>query len=129
MSKTSKRNDLTLKQKHEVIKEAENNPGVGIRKLADKFKCGKTQISCILKKKDEIRALYGENASLEICHTSKRSRPSQYSDVNDVLYDWYQLACSKNIYPNGSMLKEKAKEIAEHLSQTGGWKNGRRNIT
>lgn len=67
--KTTKRNNLTLKQKHEVIKEAESNPGIGIWKLAGKFECGKTQVLCILKKRDEIEALYSENASLQICQT------------------------------------------------------------
>ena len=61
--------------------------------------------------------LYGDNVSLALCQTNKRSRPSEYSDVNDTLYDWYQLACSKNIYPNGALLTEKAKEIAKHLGK------------
>ena len=115
LSKLLKRNDLTLKYKYDVIKEAEKNPGIGIRRLAEMFKCGETQISCILKKKAEIVSLYHENASLDLCHTRKRSRPLKFSDVNDALFDWYQLACSKNIYPNGSLLKEKAKQIAEHM--------------
>ena len=72
-----------------MTKEAQKNPGIETMKLAENFKCGKTQISSILKRKGEIIALYGVNASLEICHTQKRSRPSKYSDVNDALYEWY----------------------------------------
>ena len=36
-------------------------------------------------------------------------------DVNKALYEWYLLACSKNIFPGGPQLIEKAKEIAETL--------------
>lgn len=36
--------------------------------------------------------------------------------MNEALYNWYTLACSKNIYPSGPQLCEKAREIAEQLS-------------
>ena len=34
------------------------------------------------------------------------------------LYSWYNLACSKNIYPTGPQLVVKAKEIAQRLRKT-----------
>ena len=37
LSKLLKRNDLTLKYKYDVIKEAGKNPGIGIRRLAEMF--------------------------------------------------------------------------------------------
>ena len=37
--------------------------------------------------------------------------------MNDLLYKWYKLACSKNIYPGGVQLTEKAKGIATHLGK------------
>ena len=42
-----------------------------------------------------------------------RVRTSEYAEVNDKLYEWYLLACSKNIFPGGPQLIEKAKQIAE----------------
>ena len=48
------RNDLPLKSKYEVIKAAESDPKIGVRKLAEIFQCGKTQISTILKNKAVI---------------------------------------------------------------------------
>ena len=45
----------------------------------------------------------------------KRVRESKFSDVNEALYQRYLLAVSKNIYPDGSHLAEKAKETAEKL--------------
>lgn len=40
---------------------------------------------------------------------------SKFMNVNKAVYEWYLLACLKNIFPGGSVLIEKAKEIAEQL--------------
>ena len=37
------------------------------------------------------------------------------SEVNEALYDWFHLAVPKNVFPDGRILSEKAKEIAQHL--------------
>ena len=50
------------------------------------------------------------------CHTST-PRSSEYAEVNKALYDWYTLACSKNIFPCGPQLIEKARQIAERLGK------------
>ena len=73
---------------------------------------GKTQVSDILRNKATIKAAHASNIS-----THKKSRASKYSEVNQALYSWYNLACSKNIYPNGPQFN-KAKEIAQHLGKT-----------
>ena len=78
-------------------------------------KCGKTQISTILRSKDRIVELYEANASAGMCQTRKRVRESKFSDVNEALYEWFRLAVSKNVFPDGRILCEKAKEIAERL--------------
>ena len=62
--------DLSLK--YEVVKTVEKEPKIGIRKLAMLFKCGKTQISTILRSKDRIVELYGANASAGMCQTRKK---------------------------------------------------------
>ena len=46
--KTQGRNALSLKKKVEVIKAAKHNPQFGVRRLAELFGCGRTQISSIL---------------------------------------------------------------------------------
>ena len=112
---TAKRNDLPLKRKYEVIKTAEREPKLGVRKLALRFGCGKTQISTILKNKEAVREFYESNASDSLCQVRKRNRKSEYADLNDTLYQWYQLCVKKNIYPDGSLLAEKAVMIAEIL--------------
>ena len=117
-----KRNDLTLELKYEVVRTAERETKISIRKLADMFQCGKTQISTILKDKDRIIELYEKNASGQMCHTRKRVRESKFSDVNKALYQWYLLAVSKNMHPDGSHLMEKAKEIADKLGVSDSFK-------
>lgn len=109
------RNALTLKKKVDVIKAARNNPNYGVRKLADLFECGRTQISTILKEKDAILELYEANQASESFSSRKRRRPCEFSGINEALHEWYLMACSKNVYPVGPQLCEKAKQIAERL--------------
>ena len=63
----------------------------------------------------------------------KKRRISKFSDVNEALYLWYCMACSKNIYPCGPQLSTKAKEIAARIhvgvpnfeGTNGGLQNGK----
>ena len=104
-----------------MINQAKANSQITVRTLAEMFGCGRTQISDVLKNKEEILSAYESNAS-----TSKKKRISKFSDVNEALYRWYCMACSKNIYPCGPQLSTKAKEIAARLGVpnfegTNGW--------
>ena len=51
----------------------------------------------------------------EIRRSYNQSRSSEYSELNALLYEWYKLACSKNIFPGGAQLTEKAREISTRL--------------
>ena len=59
--------------------------------------------------------LYESNMQSEIIRSRKRARTSEFVDINESLHKWYLLAVSRNIYPGGAQLCEKAKQIAEHL--------------
>ena len=87
--KVSKRNDLTLQQKFKVIKAAEKDKKLGVRKLSQMFNCGKTQISGVLKNKAKIEELYMANVSEERYHIGKRVRESKYSELNDLYTSTY----------------------------------------
>ena len=115
ISAAKKRNCLTLKKKVEVIKYAKKIPRAGTRELGEKFQCGKTQIATILKNQESILSAYESNASGSKVHATMKFRSSKFMDVNKAVYEWYLLACSKNIFPQGPVLIEKAKEIAERL--------------
>ena len=97
-----KRKYLSLKQKVEVIKTMEKTPGMKTRELSRIFDCGKTQIGKIIKNKDSILSMYEANVSQTAKYDSKMSRISEYTEINKALYEWYTLACSKNIYPRGA---------------------------
>ena len=49
---------------------------------------------------------------------SKRCRPCEFAEINESLYKWYSLATTRNIYPAGPQLCEKARLIAEQLGVT-----------
>lgn len=118
MQNGCKRNYLLLQKTVEVIKVSERNRGMSIRELAQRFDCGKTQIAMILKTKASILSMYESNASSSRILTSKTyGRQSEYVDINKSLYEWYTLACSKNIFPMGPQLIEKAKQIADCLGK------------
>ena len=88
------------------------NRSMTVRTLAEHFSCGKSQIAAILKNNDSIFDIYESNMSVR---SRKRSRGSEFSDVNEALHKWYLLAVSRNMYPMGPQLCEKAKDIAERL--------------
>ena len=63
--------------------------------------------------------------------THKKCRVSKFSDINEALYDWYNMATSKNIYPGGPQLIAKAKEITTRLGKldfegSNGWLSKRK---
>ena len=109
----AKRKHLTLKSKVKIISYAEENLKIGVRAIAETYGIGKTQVSDMLRNKVSIKAAYEWNIS-----THKKCCVSKYSDVNEALYSWYNLACSKHIYPTGPQLVAKAKEIAQRLGKT-----------
>lgn len=111
MATKQKRKELTLEERYNLIKESAKSPIMKVPDLATKYGCGKTQVYSILQNKASIIQAYESNAPLNM----KRNRKAPFSEINDLLYDWYLLAVSKNIYPDGPTLSEQAKKIAERL--------------
>ena len=102
---------LSLDEKVKFLDFDKGNPKFGCRKLAKKFKIGKTATANILKEEKSIRSqheLFREKSK-------KRNRPGKYQKNNDILYLWYQRCYASNIYPNGPMLKEEAIAIKGSL--------------
>ncbi len=115
MAATSKRKrvELDLKMRFVVVKYSQDHPQGSTRKLAEKLKCGKTQIQNILKNKEEILKNFEANVSSSL----KTSRGAKHEDVDIMLLNWFQRARSKNMPITGPMLQEKAMQIANALGR------------
>ena len=113
---------LTLREKIKVI-QLSGTGEISVRKLADRFGCGKTQITTALKNKQKIMPEWNSNKSSS---TQKRSNNEKFSDINQLLWEWYARARESNIPVSGPLLVEEAKLIAESLGEenfkgTNGW--------
>ena len=78
------RKELTLAERVQVIEYAQNNPGVGLRSIAERFRCGRTQIQKILSQKETILMDY---AAMNVPSSRKRCRVPTYADVNNAMYE------------------------------------------
>ena len=87
---STRRNALTLEKKYEGLEMAKNR-SMSVRALAEHFSCWKSQITSILKNRDSIIELYESNMRSESIRFRKRSRSSEFTDINEALHKWYIL--------------------------------------
>ena len=109
--KQVQKNTLPLGEKVKLINYAKRNPSIGSRKIAEIFKCGRTQVQAILKAKESIIADFETNAPA----SRKCSRSTKYQDVDDAVYKWYRLARERLVPVSGPMLQSEALLIAKEL--------------
>lgn len=108
---SSSRKRLTLKEKVEVIRVRDNEK-LSVRGLSTKFSVGKTQISDILKKRNEILKAWSTNENQE----SKRVFPkTQGLIIDNLTFEWFCRARANRIPLSGTIIREKALEIAKNL--------------
>ena len=105
---------LSIDKKVKVIKYAADHPGVGVRAIGEQFKVSKTQVCDTLKNKESIQTAFESNVA-----THQKLRNSKLTSVNEALYEWFRMACAKNIYLSGPQLIAKAKEITTRLGIDG----------
>ena len=102
-TKRKARNELPLEKRFQIVEEYENSKGLtGVRKLAEKFGCGKTQVSNILKQKTLVREEYERGFS----SAKKRNRTSKYSDVNDAVWKWFKTKTEQRTPVDGPIIQE-----------------------
>ena len=70
------------------------------------FNIGKTATANIIKNEASIGKEY-EDFKGDL----KRNRKGQFTDINEILYEWFKKSCAANIYSDGPMLKEEDMEI------------------
>lgn len=106
-----KRKCLSLRDKIEIIEESEKT-GLSTRKLAEKFKVGKTQVTMLLQNKAEVRNLFEESGNGE----QKRKFPkTEGLAVDQVVFNWFCKARNKHLPISGPIIQAKALESAQCL--------------
>ena len=110
------RNTLPLTDKIKVIEAFLD--GKSQRMIARMHKIGKTQVSGIIRRREEILAYYRENVvngetSKKL--SVKRQRKSEYALLNDHLMRWYKHVSGSNTRITTGMLRAKALQIAPQL--------------
>lgn len=103
-------NELTLKEKIEVIRYAEHN---GERTTARKFGIGKTTVNNLKKRRFELFKLLEEQSGSELSH---RMRHSTSSDINRLTYDWFLRIKANNVRINKAIIQHIAREFARRLN-------------
>ena len=106
-----KRKELTLQEKVDVIAYKDKNPAIGIREIAEKFQCGKTQIQSTLRDKRKLLDKFATNGNA----ASKRARMCRFQNIDSAMLEWFRMARSKNIPVSGPMLQAKAVAVAEQM--------------
>ncbi|XP_050294912.1 jerky protein homolog [Anthonomus grandis grandis] len=108
---SSKRKGLTLKEKVDVI-EIFNKDKLSVRDLAKRFGMGKTQAAEIIKNKDVLLSKFHLNVNVNEKRSFLREKGR---NIDRQCYEWFIRARSKNIPLSGTIVKTKAKEIADGL--------------
>ncbi|KAI6648161.1 Tigger transposable element-derived protein 6 [Oopsacas minuta] len=103
-----KRKNLTISEKLNVIEFASTHSQ---RDVADRFRISVGAVNNILKKKQEIQMACEENCNPQM----KRVRLSSHCEVNDLIWQWFVTARSKNIPISGPILQAKGIDFAEQL--------------
>lgn len=106
-NKPIQRSRLTLKEKYNLIKDHENQ--MGVEKLKEKYKCGKTAVYEIIRSKKKINDEYFSAQNVGV---KNKQRQSKFDEINVKVFDWLKQVLAKNLLISGLLLREKAKEIA-----------------
>jgi len=109
---------LSLQKKVEIIKAAEM--GYSQRALASRYNCGKTQIHLLVTQKamwlDKWERARNGKSPEESYHFTEEE-PAADSNLDDLVFDFYIKLSSSGVPVSGSMLQERAMQVAQELHQ------------
>ena len=121
----SHRKALTLEEKITLIKENRNSHGLSVRELADKYKILRSSAASILRRSEEFLADYSSNCNRGLKRKLKDENSQKFDEL---IFEWFSQQHGKQIPMSGSILQEKARQVAEQLgysSETFQASNGR----
>ena len=84
------------------------------RSIAQKFNCGKTQIQAVIQSWEEILRRW--NTGAKTTQKYAKARRTTYSGLNELVWDWFCKARSKNIPITGRLIQEKAMMLSLELN-------------
>lgn len=120
---SKKRKVLTLEQRVDVLSQFDK--GQSCRSIASKLDVGKTQIQSIISNRDSIMVQWkdGSRGAARKYLTAKRSA---YTDLNNLVWEWFYMARSKQIPVSGKLLQEKALMLSvemghDNFTASNGW--------
>lgn len=108
-----KRKALSLEEKLNVLDAVDKQPGRKRVEIAKELGLPPSTLNSIVSKRAEIKgnaALFGPKA--------KQARGAKYGTLDESLLTWFQQARAAGINFDGSILREKAMEVADRLGIT-----------
>lgn len=122
MSTPTKRRELTLTEKLELLKSYDSLPQMSQREAAAELQISQSLLSKMLRNRTVIASDCLDNAN----KNRKRKRCGKDGDVENALKDWLVNAQLKCVRVNGPQLKSKAEELAKGMGKdnfcaTNGW--------
>lgn len=100
---------LSAKQKVEIINHLKRNTRTK-KEITSEYDCNISTVNRIWKNQEELKHVAQKNAE------RKRARKSKYEDVEKALTAWFDQARSQNAILTGTVLLNKAKELAIKLN-------------
>ncbi|KAI8764529.1 hypothetical protein BgiMline_035625 [Biomphalaria glabrata] len=107
------RKDLTLEEKVQVVRALEE-PGVKMIHLAKRYGVSASAISRIAKNRVDILARKASGLSNS---QRKRDRTSKEPEIEKALCEWFKFQHEMGIHISGSMIREKARDIAQVMGK------------
>lgn len=113
MSSTPKRTYLPLKEKLKVIEDRKK--GNSVRRLAEMYGCGRSQIAEIVKNSEHLvkLSLHGVNLDSKL-----KCRRTGNEELDRLVLEWVTNCRLKNVPISGPMLRSSALQLAERLGAT-----------
>lgn len=106
-----KRIELTLQEKVEVIDFKNKNLATALRQIADKFRCGKTQIQSVLRGQQNLLVKFTASGNA----ANKTASTCRFQNIDLAMLEWFRTVRSKNIPVSGPILQQKACAIAAQM--------------
>lgn len=109
-----KRTGLNISEKLKIFSFVDKNPQMKQVLVAEHFGIPTSTLCTILKKRKDV-----ESKAVTGSVKRKRVRDAKFGDLEEILSEWFHQQRSQNIPIDGSILKERARDIALEFGYDG----------